>query len=221
MTGTQIWSIEGFMPAPIVAYNSLVTYNNYDGKLYCFSKGQTATTVTAPTLPSIIGSNVLIQGTVTDQSPGQTAFNTPAAGTPAVSDDSMTAWMQYQYMQQPKPTNATGVTVTLTAVDPNGNTIPIGTTTSDSLGNYAFSWPAPAISGLYKVTATFGGTESYYSSSGGTSFTIANPTSTPAPTQQPQSSIADTYFLPVSIAIILIIIIIGIVMIALMLRKHP
>ena len=221
ITGAQIWSIEGFMPAPIVAYNSLVTYNNYDGKLYCFSKGQTATTVTAPTLPSTIGSNVLIQGTVTDQSPGQTAFNTPAAGTPAVSDDSMTAWMQYQYMQQPKPTNATGVTVTLTAVDPNGNTIPIGTTTSDISGNYAFSWPAPAISGLYKVTATFGGTESYYSSSGETSFTIANPTSTPTPTQQPQSSIADTYFLPVSIALILIVIIIGIVLIALMLRKHP
>ena len=220
ITGTQIWSIEGFMPAPIVAYNTLVAYNNYDGKLYSFTKGQTETTVTAPTLPSTIGSNVLIQGTVTDQSPGTTAFNTPAAGTPAVCDDSMTAWMQYQYMQQPKPTNATGVTVTLTATDPNGNTIPIGTTTSNSLGNFAYSWPAPAVSGLYTVTATFAGSQAYYSSSGGTSFTIANPTATPTQTENP-TSIADTYFLPVSIAIILVIIIIGIVLVALMLRKRP
>jgi hypothetical protein len=199
-----------------------VAYNNYDGKLYCFSKGQTATTVTAPTLPSTIGSNILIQGTVTDQSPGQTAFNTPAAGTPAVSDDSMTAWMQYQYMQQPKPTNATGVTVTLTAVDPNGNTIPIGTTTSDSSGNYALSWPAPSIPGLYRVTASFAGTESYYSSTAGTSFTIAEASPTPTSAQANTNDQATTQmYIAVAAAAIIIAIAIATIVIVLVSKKRP
>jgi hypothetical protein len=48
------------------------------------------------------GNSVLIQGTVTDQSPG-------AKGTPAISDSSMTGWMEYLYHQQSKPTNAKGV----------------------------------------------------------------------------------------------------------------
>ncbi len=221
LNGTQLWSLQGFMPAPIVAYGSLVTYNNYDGKLYCFGKGQTATTVTAPTIPTNIGSKVLIQGTITDQSPGQTAFNIPVAGTPAISDSSMTTWMEYQYMQQPKPANATGVTVTLAALDPNGNIISIGTTTSDSLGNYAYSWTAPSVPGLYRVTATFAGTDSYYASEGGTSFTIADSEATSTPMPTPQPSMVDLYFIPVSIGIIVAIILIGAILALLMLRKHP
>ena len=221
-TGTTIWSIEGLMPAPIVAYNTLVTYNCYDGKLYAFSKGQTAMTITAPTVPSIAGSSVLIQGTITDQSPGQTAFNMPAAGTPAISDDSMTAWMQYQYMQQPKPTNASGVTMTLTALDPNGNTIQIGTTTSDSLGNFAYSWQAPPVPGLYRVIANFAGTESYYSSNAGTSFTIAEspPTPTPAQANTIDQSTTQMYIVGGVVAIIIAIAIVGAVVV-MMVRKRP
>jgi hypothetical protein len=220
-TGTAIWSIEGFMPAPIVAYNTLVTYNCYDGKIYAFSKGQTSISLSAPTVPSIVGSSVLIQGTITDQSPGQTAFNTPAAGTPAISDDSMTSWMQYQYMQQPKPTNATGVTVTLTALDPNGNTIQLGTTQSDSSGNFALSWQAPSVPGLYRVTASFSGTESYYLSSAGTSFTIAEPAPTVEPNQPNTVDTSAILYIEAATAAIIVAIAIATIVIVLNFRKRP
>ena len=45
-TGKELWSISGWMPGSIIADGSLVTFNNYDGQIYCFGKGLTATTVT-------------------------------------------------------------------------------------------------------------------------------------------------------------------------------
>ncbi len=112
----------------------------------------------------------------------------PVAGTPAISDASMTPWMEYLYMQQPKPTNATGVPVHLTATDPNGNFQDIGYATSNALGNYAIDW-VPPVPGLYTVTATFEGSESYYGSTAGTSFVVSEaaapavvPTETTVPT---------------------------------------
>ena len=77
-------------------------------------------------------------------------------GLPAVSEDSMEAWMEYAYMQQIKPTNATGVPVTITVVDANGNYRTIGRTTSDATGFYKLSL-TPEIAGKYTVYATFGG----------------------------------------------------------------
>jgi hypothetical protein len=129
--------------------------------------------------------------------------------------------MAYLYMQQPKPTNATGVTVTLTAIDSNGNLITLGQATSDDTGKYAFPWTTPTVPGLYKVTATFSGTNSYYSSSAETDFIVTSgPTSTVAPTAIPTSA-ADMYFIP-AIAGLFILIIVGLVVLALlMLRKRP
>jgi cytoskeleton protein RodZ len=97
--------------------------------------------------------------------------------------------MEYLYMQQPKPNNATGVPVRLTAIDPNGNTQDIGTLTSDTSGNYAIMW-TPPVPGLYKITATFDGSNSYYSSFAETAIGVSNapvasPTATPAPTATP------------------------------------
>lgn len=67
------------------------------------------------------GDSVVIQGTVMDISAG-TKQNQQAAdfpnGVPAVSDYSMSAWMEYVYMQKPKPANATGVAVSIDAIDP-------------------------------------------------------------------------------------------------------
>ena len=55
----------------------------------------------------------MIKGTVTDISAGtkqdQQAARFPN-GVPAVSDESQSAWMEYVYMQKPRPTNVTGVT---------------------------------------------------------------------------------------------------------------
>jgi hypothetical protein len=109
-------------------------------------------------------------------------------GVPAMSDENMTAWMQYVYMQQPKPTNAVGAKVHVTAIDSNGNYQDIGTVTSNIQGNFAIDWKPP-VPGLYTVTATFEGSKAYYGSEAGTSFevqpkaTAAPAVVTPAPTQ--------------------------------------
>ena len=191
-TGKELWTILHWSRGSIaIADGYLVSANTYDGLIYCFGKGNTATTVTAPVTAVPQGTSVLIQGTVTDQSPG-------AAGTPAVSDASMSQWMEYEYMQKPIPTNATGVPVTLTAIDPNGNTQNIGTVTSNILGNYAIAW-TPPVPGVYTITATFAGSNSYFSSQAGTALDVskapvaqapASPsvTSAPAPTSAPSVS---------------------------------
>jgi hypothetical protein len=197
--GTLLWSVAGWMPGPIVADGYLVVLNSYDGQIYSFGKGLSATTVSAPPITQPLGTSVLIQGTVTDQSPAQTCLGVQAAGTPAISDASMSAWMEYLYMQKPKPTNATGVKVHLTAIDPNNNFQDLGTATSNALGNYAIEW-TPPVPGLYTVTATFEGSNSYYRSEAGTSFVVSKAPSaspaivTPSPTatQPPATPVSPT-----------------------------
>jgi hypothetical protein len=79
------------------------------------------------------------------------------------------------------PPICTGVPVTLTAVDPNGNVNVIGTATSNYQGNYGLQW-TPTTPGLYTIYATFTGSNSYYTSSASTYATVAV-TATPTPTQ--------------------------------------
>jgi len=194
-SGEVIWHIANFVSANqatgVIADGYLINENAYDNQIYAYGRGQTTTTVSAPqtTLPS--DTSVLITGTVTDQSPGQTCLGIPAAGTPAISDDSMTAWMEYLYMQQPKPTNATGVRVHLTAFDPNGNSQDIGTTITDTNGKYGITWNPP-IEGTYHITATFEGSESYYSSEDTTYFAVGSAAASPVPTATPTPTAAPT-----------------------------
>jgi len=220
-SGKQIWSINGFFEDTMpIADGILVALNGYDNQLYAFGKGQSATTVQAT--PGT-GGAVTIQGTVTDQSPGQTCLGQPTAGTPAVSDDSMSAWMEYLYMQQPMPLNVKGVTVTLTAVNSAGNTYDVGTVTSDSSGHYGLTWNPPA-SGYFTIKAQFDGTNSYYSSTSETGIAIgsgasaAPSTSTnPSPAQAPNSGISTEIY--VAIAALVVIIVVIIATIALRQRK--
>ena len=187
-TGKEIWRISSFFVACAAISGILTGYNGYDNQIYAFGKGLSATTVAAPQTEMPLGSKVLITGTVTDQSPGQTCLGVPAAGTPAIADDSMGSWMEYLYQQQPKPTNATGVPVHLTAIDPNGNFQDIGTATSDITGNYAISW-TPPVPGIYTVTATFEGSNSYYSSSAETSYrSVSNASSGSTSDSNPNSA---------------------------------
>ncbi len=189
-TGAPIWNIANFVVANqasgVIADGYMVVPNAYDNQIYCYNKGPSAITVTAPNTAVPKGTSVLIQGTVTDQSPGQTCLGIPAAGTPAISDASMSQWMEYLYMQQPEPTNATGVPVTLTAIDPNGNTQNIGTVTSDTLGTYGVSW-TPPVPGLYTIVANFAGSNSYYSSLADTRFVVAAAAAAATPAS-PQAS---------------------------------
>jgi outer membrane protein assembly factor BamB len=218
--GKEIWSILNFDTGscPCIVDGYLLVFNAYDNQIYCYGKGLTATTVTtSPTIGS--STQVLISGTVTDQSPGQTCLGIPAAGTPAIADQYMNQWMEYLYEQSPEPTNATGVPVTLTEIDPNNNTYTIGVTTSNIAGHYNYVF-TPNVPGIYTIIATFGGSNSYFSSTAQTSFNFVPPApATPTPTPTP-ASLVNTYFVPAVIAIIIVILIVGAVLF-LALRKRP
>jgi hypothetical protein len=185
-----------------------------DGYMYVFGKGLSKTTIAAPSSAVQVGETFTITGTVLDLSPAQ-------EGTPAISDADMGRWMEYIHTQTAKPTEAKGVTVTLTALDPNNNYVYLGEATSNSDGAYGFAW-APEVPGLYRVTATFAGTDSYGSSSATTYMSAVYPpdTSTPEPTKQAES-MADLYFVPAVAGIAVLVVIIGAVLAILVVKKRP
>jgi hypothetical protein len=177
-TGDLLWSVSGRLRHATVADGILTAYNLYDNQLYTFGKGQSKTTVSAPAIAVPTGTAVMISGTVTDQTPA-------SKDTAAISDESMSAWMEYLHMQKPKPTNATGVSVKLTVVNEAGTATDIGTVISDSNGNFGYSW-VPTSEGQYKIVATFEDTNSYYGSEDSAYITIssqsAQPTTSPTST---------------------------------------
>jgi hypothetical protein len=128
--------------------------------------------------------------------------------------------MEYLYMQQPEPMNATGVPVTLSYTDPNGNTYTIGTTTSNIAGQYSYAF-TPTVPGTYTIIATFCGSNSYYSSTAQTTMLWNTPAAaTAAPTATP-TSVANLYFVPAIAGLFVLIIVVAIVLALLMLRKKP
>ena len=130
--------------------------------------------------------------------------------------------MSYVYQQQPMPTNFTGVTVTLTAVDPNNNLINLGSATTDATGHFILAWQTPTVPGKYTVTATFAGTNGYYGSTDETGMVVQAPSATATPTSTAPSGLASTSTVELGIAaVIIVIIIIGAVLAVLMMRKHP
>ncbi len=229
-TGQELWTIKswacvgGFSDYGFpIADGQMAYLNAYDMKVYSIGKGPTALSVTAPNIAAAVGTPIVIRGTVNDISAG-TKQEEPAArfpnGVPAVSDESQSAWMEYVYMQKEKPTDVTGVPVTLSVIDNNGNYRTIGTASTDSSGMFTYAW-APDIEGSYTVIATFSGSNSYWGSSAESSFyAIAQP-ATPTPTAPPQASIVEQYFIP-AIAGIVVLVIVGFAVLALIvLRKKP
>jgi hypothetical protein len=199
--------------------------NAYDNQIYAYGMGPSATTVTAPDIGVTTATPVTITGTVTDISAGSqqqaVAANFPH-GLPCVSDASMTQWMEYVYEQQPMPTNTTGVQVTLTAIDPNHNTVTLGTATTNILGDFGFSWTPPSVPGTYQIIATFSGTNSYYSSAASTYCTVSAATPTAAPTSAPPSGLATMSALTYGIVAVIVVIIIAVAIVGLLLiRKKP
>jgi hypothetical protein len=223
--GQLVWSNLAFDDtATAVAYGVITTFNAYDGQIYAYSQGPSKTTVTAPDPVGTVGSPMVIDGTVTDVFAGASqeavAANFPN-GLPCVSDSSMTQWMEYVYEQQPHPSNTTGVPVTLTAIDPNGNTVTLGTATSNALGTYGLTW-TPPIAGNYTVIATFAGTGGYYGSSADTYVYASSPPATTAPTASPISNVATMSGLTIGIVAAVVAIIIAIAIVGLLLlRKKP
>jgi hypothetical protein len=223
--GNLVWSILAFdVENTEVSYGIMTATNAYDNQVYAYGIGPSKTTVTAPDLGVTTVTPVVISGTVTDVSAGASqqlvASNFPN-GLPCVSDASMTQFMEYVYEQQSHPSNTTGVPVTLTAKDPNGNQVTLGTTTSDQSGYYSLTW-TPPIAGNYTISATFAGTGSYYGSYAETSIFASNPAPTQAPAATPTSqATTQSYIIGIGIAIIVVIIVIGAVLAMLLLRKRP
>lgn len=226
--GTEIFRADGLFKQTewggraIIGDSIIATLDTYDQRIYAIGKGPTAIKVNAPDVSVEYGKTVVIRGSITDISPGTKDYATAARfpeGVPAVSDESQTAWMLYVYKNFERPTNATGVSIELNVVDSNGNYRSIGTTTSDADGFFNFNWK-PDIEGGYTLYASFAGSKSYWPSHAVTSFVVdsAAATSTPQPTIAP--SMADLYFLPMSVAVIIAIVVVGAI-IVLMTKKKP
>jgi hypothetical protein len=229
-SGELVWRINGAFRQSrwggraIMGDSIIATQDTYNQQVYAIGKGPSAMTVNAPTVGVPFGSSVSIQGTVTDVSPGTASDSLTLRfpnGVPAVSDASMSDWMLYVYKQFPRPTNATGVEVTLSVLDSNGNFREIGKTTTSSDGFFSLPW-TPDVPGNYNVYASFDGSKSYYPTHAETAFVVDEAPEVPPEEPQPEPipTIADLYLLPGIVSIIIAIAIVGAVII-IMLRKRP
>jgi len=223
-TGEEIWKLSWFNNwwggHVIIGDSIMAGLNAYDGRIYSIGKGPTATAVSASPKFSVEGDSVLVEGTVMDISPGTDEYALTARfpnGVPAMSDANMTDWMQYVYMQYPKPADVFGVDVTISVLDPNGNSYSVASATSDTSGTFYAEF-IPEVPGMYTVIATFEGSEAYYGSSAATHLKVDTAVVTPPPTPTP-APMTDTYVLGLGITSVIAIIAIGLVLI-LMLRKR-
>ena len=232
-TGDVIWSkLDGGSPGAI-ADGYLTFDDRYDGYMYVFGKGQSATTVSAPQEGVTVGQSVVISGTILDQSPGIVPASTTQAGSTVqknmrgvqnvacVSKDSMSAYMQYIYGQQPidgmyHNLTITGVPISIDAIDENNAVTHVATVTSDGAsGTFGYSW-TPSTKGLYKITASFAGDDSYGTSWALTYATVVAATEVVTPPTQPVTFPPyEMYIIGVGIAVILAVAVVGI----LVLRK--
>jgi outer membrane protein assembly factor BamB len=228
--GKMLWAItcwpsnDPISSTPVIADGRLLVADIQDMEIYCFAPGSSKTTVVAPQTVPELGSSVTITGTVTDDTStgrhnvnGELDFS--LQGTPAISDASMDAWMEYMYHQRPKPTNATGVPVSLDTIDPNGNLVHIGNVTSDATGAYGLVWK-PDVPGTYQITATFAGSGAYGGSSAQTYMAIGESTPTASPYPEINIPSTEIYIIGTGIAIIIAVAIVG-ALILIAVRKRP
>jgi outer membrane protein assembly factor BamB len=190
-TGTELWRLSWannwWGGHVMIGDSTMVGLNAYDNRLYAIGKGPSKTTLTIQDDIITHGTSALVKGNVFDVSPGTESAALKLRfpeGVPAVSDDSMTDWMQYVYMQFERPTHTSGVTVKIEAYDPNGNYQDLGTTTTDANGNYGFAFE-PEVPGLYYITAVFEGSDSYFASEANTYLQV-DPAPTPATPIEPE-----------------------------------
>jgi outer membrane protein assembly factor BamB len=218
-TGKLVWKMLNPMVPGAVADGYLTAGNSYDGYMYVFGKGKSATTVTAPDVAVPQGTGVVIKGTVLDMSPAQPS-------TPCVSAASMETQMEYLHLQMPITglwgnETITGVPVILTAIGSDGTVIDITTTTTNGYyGTFGYTWTPPK-EDTYTITATFAGDDSYGRSSAATTLSVGPAPASPTPTPtQPQTAPDNTGLLYAIMAAVIVAIIIGIIAILVALRKR-
>ncbi|MDR2700343.1 MAG: PQQ-binding-like beta-propeller repeat protein [Nitrososphaerota archaeon] len=169
ITGDLVWEIDGAFRQTrwggraIIGDSIIVTQDTYDQQIYAIGKGPSSMTVIAPDVAVAVNTPVLIRGTIMDVSPGTDSTELKLRfpnGVPAVSDESMSEWMLYVYKQFPQQM-ATGVSIRIDAIDPNGNYVTLGDTVSDANGKFSFTF-TPDKDGQYNIYAFFDGSDSYY-----------------------------------------------------------
>jgi hypothetical protein len=178
-TGQVVWKIDGgfrqthWGGRSLIGDSIIVAQDTYTQLIYAIGKGPSAMTVTAPDVAVAANTPVMIKGTILDVSPGtqsdilQMKFPN---GVPAVSDECMSDWMLYVYNQFPQPM-ATGVPITIDAIDPNGNYVTLGNTVSDANGRFALEF-TPDKEGQYIIYAIFEGSDSYYKTTAQNEMTV-------------------------------------------------
>ncbi|MEM3050643.1 MAG: PQQ-binding-like beta-propeller repeat protein [Candidatus Bathyarchaeia archaeon] len=225
-TGEEVFRVNGMFRQTrwggraIIGDSIIATMDTYDQRIYAIGKGPSKTTVEASPEIATHGSKVLVKGMVTDVSPGAKSAALSMRfpnGVPAVADESMSDWMLYVYKQFPCPANVKGVEVVIEVLDPNNNYYEVARTTSDGSGFYSAAFEPP-VPGKYTIVARFDGSKAYYGSHAETAVYVEE---APPPSEAPPAaeSIADIYFVPAVIGIIIVIIVATIINI-LVLRKR-
>ena len=222
--GILIWEIDGAFRQSrwggraIIGDSIIATQDTYDQRVYAVGKGPSSMTVTAPDTAVAFNTPVIIKGTVTDVSPGtkdSTITLRFPKGVPAVSDASQSDWMLYVYKQFAQPTDATGVPVSIDAIDPNGNYVHIGDTTSDASGKFHLTF-TPEIAGDYVIFATFAGSKSFYPAFTETAMTVMEAEPTPTTTAAVTNPPYELYTIGTGVAII-----VAIALAVLLIRRKP
>jgi hypothetical protein len=226
-TGEVIFRADGLFRSTVwggravIGDSIIATMDTYDQRVYAIGKGPSATTVSASPKVSVHGSSVLIEGMVTDISPGTDNFALKKRfpnGVPAAADETMSAWMLYVYKQFARPANATGVEVVISVLDPNNNYYEVGRATSDASGFFKLAF-TPEVPGEYVVYASFAGSGAYYGSFAESAINVEEaPAATPPPTPTP-APMTDTYVTGFGIGIIIAIVAVGLLLF-MMLRKR-
>jgi hypothetical protein len=225
--GSEIWRINGAFRETrwggngVMGDSIIATMDTYDQRVYAIGKGPSATTVSAGPKVSVEGSSVIVEGMVTDISPGTEDYGLRARfpnGVPAVADENQSDWMLHVYKQFELPADVVGVKVIVSVFDSNNNYYEVGRATSDENGYYSVTF-TPPVPGKYTIYAKFDGSDAYYGSSAQTFINVDSaPAETPAPTPTP-APMTDTYVLGIGTAAIIAIVAIGLIII-LMLRKR-
>ncbi|MGB9842069.1 MAG: PQQ-binding-like beta-propeller repeat protein, partial [Candidatus Bathyarchaeales archaeon] len=226
-TGNVIWRVNGMFRGTrwggnaVIGDSIIATMDTYDQRIYAIGKGPSKTTVSASPKVSVHGGKVLVEGSVTDISPGTDDIVLKKRfphGVPAVADECMSEWMLYVYKQFECPANVKGVEVIIEVLDPNNNYYEVARTTSDGSGFYSATFDPP-VPGKYTIIARFAGSKAYWPSHAETAIVVEEAPPATTETTQPTTSVADMYFVPAVIGIIVAIVVVGLVII-LMLRKR-
>jgi outer membrane protein assembly factor BamB len=194
----------------IIGDSIIATMDTYDQQIYGIGKGPSTMTLSAPDTAVTANTAVIIKGTVMDNSPGTKLADAQLRfpnGVPAVSDASQTEWMLYVYKQFSKPMDTVGVPVSIDAVDPNGNYVHLGDTTSDADGQFYFTY-TPTVAGQYTIYATFAGSAAYYGSYAQNAMVVAAAQTTPTPTPVANTPY-EMYTIGMGVAIIAVVAIVG------------